>query len=228
MSEGVNGGGAAGGVALPRAHVLSYVTTAGTPTRVRKVASVGVMVIGILLLAFTALVAVPVASMDFRIAHYMQEAASRGGWVRVGGRFRPGPPPAHVPSLGYFLMVQGYRDLVRIGVLLLAGTVSVLMVLSGRKIWEGKAWVCRGVAVLLWAPAVVLFLLSVWAGGHAVVYGTRLAGYRAYPGEWEWGLLLVLTVPGLLLHFDLMRFLWWIARNPVEEKPRVGFLPAGG
>ena len=226
MSEVMIGEGRAGGPVLPRAHVLSYIAKAETPTRVRRVSSVGVLIIGILFLLGTGLVSIPVGALNYSEARQLQALAARPGIVRIARGWRLGPPPAHVPSMAYCLVVQGYRDIVRLGVLLLMWVAGVVMILCTRKIREGNGWACRVAAVCLWGPGTVLFVMSVGAGAVALVYGTSVLGYRAYPEELAWGLLLLVTVPGVLLHFDLVRFLMWIARNPIGEKPAMPFLPS--
>ena len=204
---------------LPRAPVLSYITGAvGTPTRVRRVAARATLMVGIVLLGMV-------------LAWGCVEAVRVYELARLEAKFRPmrmlafGHPLAGGPALPASPTWDDYGYAVRIvlvnGVTVFWGLVALLpgllLTTMSPGVRRGRAGPCVVSALCLLPYFAILALLTVLLPTAALM-----------PREAWYLRLLVLAVPVgvlmILLLKDLCGFLFWIARHPITEKPRLDFV----
>jgi hypothetical protein len=198
--------------ALPRSHVLGYLTSSATPTRVRSVTA-GVLVI----LGYLTLVASLFLGAMWVIAYpdLIAELFRMFHWSR-GTRFifRYAFPRLYVPLL---LCPSLF-------------VAALVMVSSARFVRRGQRLAC-----LMAAAAMLVVILSVLfaaakIGAFAVFnglgFGWRgVAGEAADPAQLWWLLVTFALAPVVALLVDVINYLLWIFRNPVTEKPAAPFLP---
>jgi hypothetical protein len=106
-------------------------------------------------------------------------------------------------------------------------TNGLIMLVCARGVKHGSRKYSVAAKWALMGTTSEILLFSVIISGLALAYGLGLGG-PAHPSGF-WGLLnLLILVPVILILFDLLRFLKWIALNPLEEKPAMAFLPTRG
>jgi hypothetical protein len=204
--------GSGAGVTLPRAPVLGYLTNISTPTRVRIVAARVVLVLAVLNLALAALTLVMTGWDCWQIAH--DRAALRGVW---GG-------PALPPTL------DDYRYALWHGPGIVAFVCFVFFMAPGIVLLFLSGPIRRGhkipsiLAVLYFVPLMLLSVLAAALFASEILVEVLGIAGRPHPAMCFWLVVLPVAVLVVLLLNDLCRFLIWIARNPMIDKPRVAFL----
>ena len=221
MAEaGSRRGGAAAGPALPKPHLLSYISTVSTPTKVRRVACVGMRVVaGIELLVALMLI----LYMGSVVRDVLIDRHAGGGWIGPGGAMAPLPAPITFREV--FETTRGVTGRLPLfpllAFLLCIVAVFQLTMAGGVKRGHRLASVCEFFALGPLALIVALFV--------AHLSGLAGVNFLEYPNDIPLGLRELLAVPagalGLGLLSDLGGFLMWIARNPLTEKAPVPFLP---
>ncbi|HVS71010.1 MAG TPA: hypothetical protein VHQ47_07135 [Phycisphaerae bacterium] len=195
---------------LPTSHVLSYLTTAGTPTRVRQLAALGVAACSwVFLFAFLAAATLSAQDFLFFYHHYP--------WLWAGSR---------IPLLPALYRFTAHYEFP--GSILLASTFALFLATRNavRPIRRGRPWACFLAAFPLLAAAATALCAAGLLASFAI--GALLGLLALSPNPTFLLLLLpaaLLTLATLIL-LDLLRFLSWIARNPYAEKPPTPFLPA--
>ncbi len=211
--------------ALPSARVLSYITTIGSPTRVRRIASISLLVLGIIDLlvggTFLYLALVAIYNLAVFATDFGTMPSGFGGIFQYGFTFIPRLAAMTYIMQASQLFVSDYLFFsVSIAATLIAG---ILQLLFARAVNRGSrvASLCCRMALI---PSQFLFL---FLAGLLFVFPVLLI-FFSRPREY-WSLALVplglLAVLIVLLLVDLWRFLTWVARAPAAEKPPVPFLP---
>jgi hypothetical protein len=215
--------GAASSAELPRAPVLSYLVGLTSPTRVRKIAAVGCLLVGLTSLGLLLLLVgltlwqayqeatrwgAPLTARDFL------EALSNLPQYYFG--YADSPAMLFNVCAKCPLYLRGF-----IACLLLCVALGLLV--FSRGVHRGRAAPCRLSAALLLPFGALMLPIILLPAGLGLVFGL---GTHPQPAS----LLLVLILPPgillLLLLKDLFAYLMWIARVPAAEKPKVPFLPA--
>jgi hypothetical protein len=200
---------------LPKAPILSYLSNVSTPTRVRSIAARSGFWIGIVHFAFFVVLFV-LATWDI-----WSTARDYIRWRRVGWGL--GAAPAVTLRDCYdALWVRG--NYVYIVFLALTLGASLLLTVFSGAIRRGR----RVPAVLALIYLVLFTSLTLFIAGVYIslilVIGLG-ATSRPQPVVLLWLLLAPVAILIILLLKDLCAFLFWIARNPLIEKPPTPFLP---
>ena len=207
-----------GGALLPKAHVLNYVARVSTPTRVRRIAA-------------TCSVALAVV--------YFALAVTLGGWLftvirnlMMARRFFPPfirgrgflPPPS--PSFWDYVNVTRLEFeeyplpfLALAGCVLLGATAAAFAgSVKGGKRTASYCVLATVVPLMIFAAVVTATYIAA-----AAVDVFNLSPPRKLESAWYF-LVVPIGALVILLMVDLCSFLWWIARNPITDKP-AGALP---
>lgn len=205
-------------VALPKAHLLSYVAAVSTPTKVRKMAFWGVLVAAGIQFAAA-------AGFGFFYVRLVriELGRARGLVVFPGPIFVP-PPPATAHNV-LRAAVEAARDvpLVPIAMLLFGGTALFQAALAaGVKRGNRLASLSECFALVPLALAMTLFAAGVGGAGMVNILGTLSPRDIPVGVFCLFASLLGAVLLGLMK--DLAVFLLWIARNPLTEKTPVPFL----
>jgi hypothetical protein len=193
---------------LPRAHVLSYVATADSPTRVRQLAARGVLALAILH-AMGAVFFLAVTAFDV---------------VRIV-KFYYGIPLAFRPPTSEMVSEALKQSVAGIAFTVSFITLAVVCFACVRPIRRARKAACWIAILAIVPPILACFMLAAGLIGGPI--------FMMFDGERN-PLLLLLLIPGatavliILLLWDLCAFLSWIAKNPVTEKPPVPFIPPSG
>jgi len=204
MSETAGQGVVAASRALPEARVLNYIGRVTTATRVRKVAGIGVFVMGLGYCGVGGVCTYPLMKRFTVLLHY--------GWGVMDALREAVLGSGDALIVLFFAFVFGMIGLVAM--------LSCLLVVRG-----------NGVACRAHLFAVVLGLLmaipfAVTCGMYCVDYGVPVWHMqRDVPlAELTFGGFLG-ACPVILLLKDLGVYLIWIARAPAAERASVPFLP---
>ncbi len=186
---------------LPSATVLNYLSrTDLTPTRVRLIAARGVWVMAVVYL----LLALGAAYTVISILLSLYTAGMSFAWIRI----------------------DLARQIPRLLVLGVSLTVGILCACLAGGVKRGRS----GPAIVTMIAAIpgglLLLLIAVVMGTFALLDGVGIGGPKGGAAP-VWLLLLIPTavmVVLCLLVKDLCAFLFWIARHPEAEKPKIDFL----
>jgi len=200
------------GESLPRAPVLGYLSNISTPTRVRIV---------------TARVVLVFASINLFVAAW---ATARGSWdiwqlahanaaMRVRWAFLPGPA---TPTIDEY--IEAVRE--NIGSVFLFGfcvTPGCMLLFLAGPIRRGRL-IPSILAIAYFVPLAFLTALAT-AFATAMEFVMAVGLGRPEPVKYLWLWILPVGAVIVLLLKDVCGFLWWIARNPMIDKPPETFLP---
>jgi hypothetical protein len=207
VEEGALGGMPA--VELPRSHVLSYVTTVTSATRVREVAARGLKVLGWGQVAFAIFI------LGWGCWIVWEDMLGRwggtAGWTTWD----------FINRIADQLM-SASAFLVAVSVLLVCFAASLL--LCARPVLRGSRSGCLVAKSCMVPSVLLLYYATALVACYAIIVGT---GMFREPENRRYLLLLLFLPPLAVLLaalWDLWEFLGWIARNPATEKPRVAFL----
>jgi hypothetical protein len=215
-------------VALPTSHVLSYLTTTGSPTRVRRVASVGMWVVGALNVGIT----LPFWWAAFVVLYFniRWRGIARWDWTEIISGYQNYAYEMFQNLFGWHLsyvlnfereVMTGAISLVFIPALAICG---IGMLIGARGVKRGRRPQSLFGLCAMVVPTISLLGLAVVLGCTGIAWGTGVGGPADSAG-FIWLAISIVLIPIILIFIDLIRFLKWIAQNPMEEKPRVGFLP---
>jgi hypothetical protein len=201
---------------LPRANVLNYITTADSPTRVRQIASWAVLLLAIAYLAL----AMWSGYCGYKLAEYYS----------MYYRVITGPS---YPGWRWLLSDPWMRSwvlsLIRWPLLLLLSVVcAAVLFICAVPVRRGRRRFCYLAAVALLPLMLVVLGFSAWLGGWALLDGTFLGGKHLNVRTLYWLIPSALLAVVAALIYDVMKYLRWIARNPITEKPKGSFLPMQG
>lgn len=200
--------------ALPQAGMLSYLTTATTPTRVRHIASRALRLTAFLHLAFAILI--------FLILAY---TAAKLAWIEYHEILRLFGTPTTIHELLSDVADEMPDGLAVLFLVVASATLGTAMWACAGPVSRGRKLPARFAVLTLIPDFLLLLILAMGAFTFFLGKGFGLLDPPANP----WALLMLLpgalAILALLLLKDLAAFLLWIARNPITEKPPVKFLP---
>jgi amino acid transporter len=196
--------------ALPHSHVLSYVASAESPTRVRLIAARVLKILGIVhgVAGLGAMAMIVWWALEVYRDYYGLPAGLRlGPSIYLRRALEDGPA-------GWVVL------------LLYAATIATVLLACARPVGRGRKAACY-ISVLGVVPLMLMSILAACGfAANAVVMGTPLGGFDWNPVYLILLLPFGLCVLGFLLLWDLTGFLRWIANHPITEKPPVAFLPS--
>jgi hypothetical protein len=213
--------GAVPAAALPRASVLSYVTVVGTPTRVRIVAGRWLVLAG----AFVPPIAL-VWPVIFLVRGFLEYREYTWGWYfRTYHRLPPWMPSVSriVEDMwrGYVLDGFGAWEWICVGAI----PVSICFWIFAPGVKRGNKMACYGGIAAVGPMALVFAGASFYLGLLAFHFGLGVQRNAPNPKYFLALFAAAATIVLMLLLWDIARFMWWIARNPIVEKPAAAFLP---
>ncbi len=209
---------------LPRAHVLSYITTVSTPTRVRIIAARVTLISGLLNVLIVVCLIVGASREVYRGA--VVRAAP--GLVFFGGVALP-PAPRPVELRDFIASSGDYmgRHPWWLGLLIFVMGGAIVLPMAAPAIRRGRRALSLLALFYFSIAAVIVGCLGVLV--ICYYFAVQFTRYPRWHDWWAlWWLLLipVAAIPPVLLK-DVCAFLLWIIRHPIAEKPPVPFLPAG-
>jgi hypothetical protein len=186
---------------LPQSQVLSYLANISTPTRVRRVARIGLRFAAAMNLVTASVILIEVAQS------YVE---------RYGIDIRNAP--------SYLMRDYAFFVFIITALLTCAGAQFFL----GKAVEAGNSRACRWLAPTIFPNAAAFFVGSFLAAIEGFQF-IDLYGYGHSP--WTkalvgilCGALFLACAVGILLISDLSKFLQWIAKQPAAEKPPTPFL----
>ena len=209
---------------LPRTHVLSYVSSISSPTRVRIVAARVTRLAGFLNAALGVLLAASIGWDTYRRAEMLA-----GAWIGPPGPIFPPHPVVRGMSVSVVLEALAFtvrHEPFMVFCLVVAASSAVFLWLMAAPIKRGASAASRATQAYFGAWIIPAFLATVSLG----VYAFARAGivvHEQHPNRWAlwWLFMLPVGSVAILILRDICVLLVWITRNPGAEKPRVPFLP---
>jgi hypothetical protein len=192
-------------LAPPKAPILSYLSNISTPTRVRRLAAIGLAASSLFYWAGGGLLCWLLGTLVWGDAEYL-------AWSRGAG----------TPTLPDFIGAgKEHLLLTALAGVVLAG--ALLEVLLAKPVHRGSRTASiMGLAMLLPVfPVVILLAAAMTSFALQILLDPRRESFRPC----LWLLALPAGVLLILLMKDLGACLLWIAHHPQADKPPVPFLP---
>ncbi|MCL2641631.1 MAG: hypothetical protein FWD53_12350 [Phycisphaerales bacterium] len=201
--------------ALPRSRVLNYMSVIDSPTRVRVLTGKVLWILGWLAVGAAGLAFIGgLISLWGAWQHYDSLVASYA-------RYSLSPP-----TFFDFLWrgANGEPVVVFAAMFLVYSAIAATCLSCSQPVKRGNRACCYMCMMVLVPSILVWILVAAGVGASLVVSGIDGELLR-YP--WLFLLLIPVLVAllAVLLLWDLICFLSWIAKHPVTEKPPVAFLP---